>query len=126
MKSGSFGTGSATTKYAFGARTTAARPWPLRVALQGYVWALHYRGAPVAIALALRRESDDVFSDLSEYAEYASDTDDAEDYVRWLQKAEADVVTRIDEATTTALTDEGAEAHLPSHTKFSAKCVKTR
>lgn len=71
-----------------------------------------YRGAAVGSALALRRESDDLFGDLSENAEYASDTDDAENYVLWLQKAEADVATRIDEATTTATTEEAAEVQL--------------
>jgi hypothetical protein len=71
-----------------------------------------FRGAPVSSALALRRESDDVFDDLSENAEFASDSEDAEDYVIWLQKAEEDVANRITMATATALSDEVAEVHL--------------
>jgi hypothetical protein len=71
-----------------------------------------YHGRAVASALALRRESDDLFADLTEYAEYATDTDDAEGYVAWLQKAESDVQARIDEATTSSMSDDAAEVHL--------------
>ncbi len=71
-----------------------------------------YVGSAITMALALRRESQDVFSDLAENADYAADTDDTADYIRWLQRAEEDVAYRITQATATALTDEVAEANL--------------
>ncbi|HZT96682.1 MAG TPA: hypothetical protein VFB34_07575 [Chloroflexota bacterium] len=71
-----------------------------------------YRGAAVAIALALRREAEDMFADLADNADYASDTDDTEGYVRWLQRAGEDVSYRISQALSAATSDEQAEIHV--------------
>jgi hypothetical protein len=71
-----------------------------------------FHGAPVAAALALRRAAEDVFADLADCAAYAGDTENEEDYIRWLQRAEADVTNRIDSATMSAMNEQDAEAHL--------------
>ena len=68
-----------------------------------------YRGRAVAAALELRRQADDMLAD---FAAYCADTDDAEDYVRWLQRAGEDVSSRISLALGVARSDEDAELHL--------------
>lgn len=71
-----------------------------------------FHGRAVACALELRREADDMFADFSEFAVVAGDTDDEQDYIRWLQKAGIDLSSRIDSVLGVAKTDEDAEAHL--------------
>jgi len=71
-----------------------------------------FRGRPVAAALALRREAEDMFADLAEFAGEAGDTDDDSDYVRWLQRVGDDITSRITLALGAVKTPEEAEQHL--------------
>ncbi len=71
-----------------------------------------FHGRAVALALALRREAEDMFADLGEFAAMAGDTDDEQDYISWLQKAGLDVSSRIDLVLGSARSDEEAESHL--------------
>jgi hypothetical protein len=71
-----------------------------------------FHGSAVASALALRREAEDMFADLSDCAVFAGDTENEEDYITWLQKAEEDVGVRIGMVTTVARNDQDAEDHL--------------
>jgi hypothetical protein len=71
-----------------------------------------FHGRAVASALELRREADDMFADFANFAFLAGDTDDEQDYIRWLQKAGVDVSSRIDLVLGAAGSDDEAEAHL--------------
>lgn len=71
-----------------------------------------YRGNGVAAALKLRREADDMLDDLSEFADWAGDSDDSEDYIRWLQKAGNDISSRIDLALGRESTAEDVERQM--------------
>jgi hypothetical protein len=71
-----------------------------------------FHGEAVATALQLRREAEDILADLSDWAACAGDTDDEQDYVRWLQHAGQDIASRIDVCLGAATSPEEAEQHM--------------
>jgi hypothetical protein len=71
-----------------------------------------FQGRSVPIALQLRRDADDMLADLSEWADVAGDTENPEDYIRWLQKVGIDITNRIDMVLGTSPSTEIAEHHI--------------